>query len=75
MISWGLQLVGLLVGFVAAIFMAISQGPGGITHGTERGEAPYIILARPRLWRWGLYLLSVAFVFQLASLILHRCGL
>jgi len=67
-----LQIAGLVVAFAGALLLAISQQAGTITHGTPRGEAPYIILARPRWWRVGLYLLCAGFVIQLIGEVLPR---
>jgi drug/metabolite transporter (DMT)-like permease len=66
MLSWWLQVVGLLAGFVGAYFLAVSQQP---TQGRS------LVLANPQLWQWGLYVLCAAFVIQLAALILGSYGL
>jgi hypothetical protein len=60
-----LQLAGLIVGFAGALLLTISQRPGEIYQGTSKGEVAYIVLAHPRLWKTGLWLLVAGFVIQL----------
>ena len=60
-----LQIAGLVVGFAGALLLTISQRPGEIYQGTSRGEVAYIVLAHPRLWKLGLWLLVGGFVVQL----------
>ena len=65
--AW-LQLIGLLVGFAGALLLTISQRPGGgIFAGRPGGEVPYLVLEYPRLWKCGLWLLCLGFLFQLLS--------
>ena len=68
--SWYLQLAGLLVGFAAALSLAVSQKPGkGIAQATpDGGEAEYLVLRYPWLWTSGLVLFVFGFCLQLVSL-------
>ncbi len=69
--SWWFQLIGLLVGFLGALFLTISQRPGGgVYGGLPRREVAYLVLEYPRLWGRGLWLLCAGFVMQLAALFL-----
>ena len=73
MTVWWLQMGGLLIGFVGALFLTISQRPGGgVYEGRPRGEVPYLVLEYPRLWLWGLRLLCAGFLLQFAHLICSR---
>jgi hypothetical protein len=66
---WWLQLLGLLLGFLGALFVTIAQQPGGgVFEGRPGGEVAYLALEYPRLWKVGLWLLCAGFVFQGASL-------
>jgi hypothetical protein len=65
-----LQLLGLIVGFVGAVLLTCSQREGAISHSTDKGKATYLILAHPRWWEWGLYLLSAGFVIQFIGALL-----
>jgi hypothetical protein len=74
-----LQPAGLAVGFLAALFLAISQqsASGGAAIGTveqtsgRRMEYSFVILRFPRLWSSGIYLLIVGFALQFAGYILE----
>ncbi len=58
--TWWLQLPGLVLGFLGALFLTISQQPGGgIFAGRATGEVPYLVLEYPRLWGVGLWLLCL----------------
>jgi len=75
-----LQPAGLVVGFLAALFLGISQQSvsGDAAIGTvdqksgRRIEYSFVILRYPRLWSSGIYLLIVGFGLQLAGYILER---
>jgi hypothetical protein len=73
---WCLQLAGLLVGFVGALLVTVSQRSGkNAFEGRAAGEeVAYVVLEYPRLWTSGLWLLSAGFVLQLISLNLTRPG-
>ena len=64
------QLLGLIVGFVGALLLLLSQRESAITHSTDKGKATYLILAHPRWWGWGLYLLCASFVIQFIGAVL-----
>jgi hypothetical protein len=68
------EIAGLLVGFLGALFLTISQVPGSVYEGRpgDREERAYIVLRHPCLWKWGLGLLCGAFALQLAALLFAR---
>jgi len=72
--TWWLSLAGLLAGFLGALFLTISQQPDrGIAEGRPHGREVYhLVLERPRLWTWGLWLLCGGFLLQLVSLVSSR---
>ncbi len=59
-----LQILGLVIGFAGALLVTVTQRQGGISDVTGGKESFYIVLAYPRLWKVGLYLLSAGFVIQ-----------
>jgi hypothetical protein len=75
-----LQPAGLVVGFLAALLLGISQqsASGDAAIGTveqrsgRRIEHSFVILRYPRLWSSGIYLLIVGFALQFAGYILER---
>ncbi len=53
--TWWLQLGGLVLGFLGALFVTISQQPGGgVFEGRRSGEVAYLVLEHSRLWKAGL---------------------
>ena len=65
-----LQIAGLVVGFVRALLVTVTQRPGGISDVVGGKESFYVVMAYPRLWRLGLCLLSIGFVIQLIGEVL-----
>lgn len=79
-----LQLGGLAVSFLAALFLAISQR--GTSHAVQatvdktsgrQRESSFVILRFPRLWSAGIVLLTIGFALQITgySLTLTKGGL
>ncbi len=67
--TWWFQLAGLVIGFIGAMFVTVSQRPGGgAFEGRPGGEVPYVVLEYPLLWKLGLWLLSTGFLLQAVSL-------
>jgi hypothetical protein len=60
-----LQFAGLIVGFAGALRLTISQRPGDLPGNQILVRGTYIVLARPRLWKLGLWLLVADFVIKL----------
>lgn len=71
MTAWWLQIAGLVVGFLGALFLTISQRPGDIFSGGPGGrEVAYVVLKYPWLWTGGLWLLCGGFGLQGASIVM-----
>jgi hypothetical protein len=73
-----LQPAGLFVGFLAAVFLAISQyasetaADGASDRSGRSVENSLVALRYPRLWSSGIVLLFVGFALQLAGYIAER---
>jgi hypothetical protein len=73
-----LQPAGLFVGFLAAVFLAISQyasetaADGTFDRSRSPVEHSLVALRYPRLWSSGIVLLFVGFALQLAGYIAER---
>jgi sodium--glutamate symport carrier gltS len=72
-----LQAGGLVAGFLAAFFLAKAQQESnalmdGRETSTGMREYKVVVLFHPSLWSWGLYLLVIGFVLQLAGFTAER---
>jgi hypothetical protein len=66
----GLQLLGLVLGFIGALLLALAQAEGGISDVTAKREHFYLLLAHPKWWKWGMRLLCAAFLIQVIGEVL-----
>ena len=74
---WWLEFVGLVAGFTGALLITLAQRPGESGSGFERRggkTAEFIVLECPKLWKLGLWLLSLGFLLQLFSVLGRRVG-
>jgi len=73
-----LQLVGLVVSFIGALFLGVAQQGAGEdavigTVDTRSGrprQSSFVILHHPRLWWWGIVLLILGFALQAVGVFL-----
>ena len=71
MSAWWCQFLGLLLGFLGALFLVFGQQSFERGQGFERKDgstADFVVLLYPKTWRTGLMFLCAGFLLQLAAL-------
>lgn len=71
-VSWWLQFGGLVLGFIGAFLLTISQQAtrDSVEGRADGREVGFVLLERPGLWRLGLALVCVGFLLQATSMLL-----